>query len=690
MKDRIRRLLSKDYPKWVKYSLISGLCSAALMFLSIATLLVYCLIAGPPSLVTEQNTIYYSADGTVIEEDFGNKRRYWVDLDEISPDIVQATILSEDRNFYDHMGFDLKRITAAALKNIRNLDKIEGASTITQQYARNLYLSHEKTWSRKIKEALYAYRLELFYDKDEILEGYLNTIYYGHGAYGVEAASRYYFSKHADELTLAESAMLAGVPKGPSYYSPFINEQNAEDRQALILSQLETFDYIDKKTAELAANEALSYASQEDFSIPDIAPYFQDVVAQHATRLLGIDREELMKGGYQIHTTLQTDTQGMLEQTMERSLKTNPDIQASAVVTDPHSGAIVAMVGGRDYEDSPYNRATQAKRMVGSTIKPFLYYTALEKGFTATTQLVSKPTDFEFADGEVYAPSNYNGYYADEPITMAQALALSDNIYAVKTNMFLGSDKLVETLHDFGISGKIPSVPSLALGTASISLHDMTDAYTRLASAESPKEAHTITKITDRHGHVLFEHEPEEANTTKLDPDRAFVVSHMMTGMFDSSLNGYMSVTGASIANELTHTYAGKSGTTDTDSWMIGFSPDLVTGVWTGYDDGREMTKIQDHQFAKEIWAGFMEKAHAEKEYKTFKPTDNVIGVYIDPETGMRASPYCPNQRLMYFEKGKEPDQYCGDHYDGKSEKKDKEKEENKRGSWKDLLDWLF
>ncbi|GGC86369.1 penicillin-binding protein 2D [Thalassobacillus devorans] len=673
--------------KWIQRGLLLGSFSIALVAIAMTLILLYALISGPPPLTTEQNTIYYSQDGSVIEEDFGSKRRYWVDLDDISPYIIQATLTSEDRHFYDHSGFDMKRIGAAVLKNIRNLAKVEGASTITQQYARNLYLSHEKTWVRKTKEAIYALRLEMFYDKDEILAGYLNSIYYGHGAYGIEAASRYFFDKHANELSLSESAMLAGIPKGPSYYSPFNNEENANDRQKQILASMEAAGHIDASKSALASQEKLAYHEPNKEDAPDIAPYFQDAVAVEAMNRLDIDREQLTVGGYHIYTTLDIPTQKVLEKSMEQHIDKNSEIQAAGIVIAPETGSIQALAGGRNYETSSFNRVTQAKRMVGSTIKPFLYYEALGSGFTPTTQLVSKPTKFELGNGEVYAPSNFDGYYANEPITMAQALALSDNIYAVKTNVYLGPERLKETLGKFGISGKIPAVPSLALGTATLSLYDMTKAYSKLARPEEENVPHTITKITDSHGNMLYEYEPPD-NESMIDPKRAFLTAHMMTGMFDSSLDGYMRVTGSSIAGKLSRPYSGKSGTTNTDSWMIGFSPELVTGIWTGYDQGKQITRTSELQYSKDIWADVMEQSHQDRTFSTLKAPEGVVGVYVDPATGLRATPYCDTQRLMYFEEDKIPESFCTEHT-FEENRQPREKEKNK-GGWKDLLEWLF
>ncbi|WP_345241871.1 transglycosylase domain-containing protein [Pontibacillus salipaludis] len=690
MKLRIPQILFENKPlKWI------SLTTASLITLFVTSLigvLLYCYIAGPPPLNNEQNTIFYAQDKRIIGEEHGGENRYWVELEEMSPAFIQATLLTEDKRFYDHFGFDVKRIVAAVIQDIKAMAKVQGASTITQQYARNLYLSHEKTWTRKIKEALYAARLEMFYEKDKILEGYLNTIYYGHGAYGIEAASRYYFDKHADEITLAEAALLTSIPKGPSYYSPYANLENAKARQSLILHNMKENKVITEDQYVTASQQSIKLAPQSETVVAQVAPYFQDRVMQEASRILELDAESIRSGGFHIYTSLKIPMQEELEKTVEENIDPKSDIQIGAISIHPETGGILAMVGGRSYTESPYNRAVQAKRMPGSTFKPFLYYAALENGYTPATTLLSKPTYFELEDGTVYEPSNYMGYYAYEPITLAQAIALSDNVYAVKTNVFLGEETLVETAERMGISSDLPAVPSLALGTASVSVQEMVGAYSVFANGGVEVKPHTIEKITDSYGHVVYERKKGKEKQV-IDKDKAFVLAHLMTGMFDESLNDYMNVTGSSIADQLTRTYAGKSGTTNTDSWMIGFSPQVATGIWTGYDENKPITKIDDHQYAKDIWASYMESVHKDRPYKTFTPTDDVVGVYIDPDSGQLATPYCPHQRLAYFEKGSEPTTYCEHHFPGDAPEgslpnpPDSEKEKEKK-SW--LYDLFF
>ncbi|WP_047983819.1 transglycosylase domain-containing protein [Ornithinibacillus californiensis] len=649
---KIKRILLK-----VTFGLTLSFVSAILFVYFLAFLL------GAPSLLNDQKTVYYSTTGKVIGEEHGVENRSWVGLEKMSPNIIDATLMIEDQRFFDHNGFDIKRILGAILKDIKTMSLKEGASTLTQQYARNLYLSHEKTWSRKLKEAFYAIRLEMYYSKEEILEGYLNTVYYGHGAYGIEAASHHFFNKSADELTIAEAAMLAGIPKGPTYYSPLNDLERATNRQQQILAILQEKNVITEEEYQLASSKQLTFADPKERKQLTIGPYFQDTVLTEAANRLEVDQESVRSGGYQIYTTLDIDMQKKLEESVTKTMNDSSDMQVGAIAADPTNGAIRALVGGREYRESPFNRAIQAKRMPGSTFKPFLYYAALQNGYTATTMLMSKPTVFEIGDGNVYQPSNFNGYYADEPITLAQAIALSDNIYAVKTNMYLGAETLVKTARRFGITSKLPAVPSLALGTATVSVEEMVSGYGMLANGGYKIDGHTIEKIVDREGKTVYERKDKEELT--LDPQNAFILTQLMTGMFDESLNGHTSVTGLSVANRLTRTYAGKTGSTDSDSWMIGYSPSLVTGVWTGYDDNRTITSVPERSYSKEIWTTFMESTHRGKPKEHFEAPAELVAVPVDPATGLRATPHCPTSTVMFFEEGTEPDFHCSDHFYG-------------------------
>ncbi len=657
-------MTDQRFRKTMKYlrALLFLSCLATFLFaICLMGVLIYAKVLGPPPLMVPQSTLYYSDDGTIIGESHNGQKRYWVDLDGISPHLINATLSIEDRNFYNHNGFDYKRIAGAAFADIKAMAKVQGASTISQQFARNLYLEHEKTWKRKLIEAFYTIRLEMSYSKQEILEGYLNTIYYGNGAYGIQAASQYYFGKDTAELTLGEASMLAGIPKGPSIYSPLANLEKAKSRQEVILAAMTENNTITEKQLESAKQEKLHFVGKHQHNALVTAPYFQDAVRQMLKRELQIDERTIELGGLKVYTTLDLEQQKIAEDLIATRMTDDSDIQVGFVSMDPKSGYVKALVGGRDYTESPFNRVTQAVRQPGSTLKPLLYYAALEQGFTPVTKMYSTKTSFRFDDNrEVYTPHNFNNQYAEGDITMAEALAVSDNVYAVKTHLFLGEQTLVETAKRFGLTTKMTEVPSLALGTSGVKVIEMANAYSLFANGGKQVEPVMIKRVENHKGDLIYERHKESKEVLR--PDLAYVMTHMMTGMFDKKFNGYATVTGSSILKDLTQTYAGKSGSTSGDRWMIGFTPQLVTAVWTGYDDGRELELTIDKNYAKKIWAQFMEKALEDKPAKPFKPTEGTVGIYIDPATGKLATEDCPVRRFTYFSSGTEPTEYCTEH----------------------------
>ena len=303
-----------------------------------------------------------------------------------------------------------------------------------------------------------------------------------------------------------------------------------------------------------------------------------------------MDERTIELGGLRVYTTLNEKQQALAEDAFAKIIEKSSDIQAALVAMKPGTGEVTALVGGRNYQESPFNRATQAIRQPGSTIKPLLYYAALENGFTPSTTLTSEVTTFPFDDGKSsYSPKNFNHQYANGEITLAQAIALSDNIYAVKTHLFLGQKILIETARRFGLTTKMDEVPSLALGTSGARIIEMVNAYSILANGGRKVQPIFITKVENHKGEVLYQRKKETEQI--LDPDQAFVMTQMLTGVFDEKLNGYTKVTGSTIAKQLTRPYAGKSGSTSTDSWIIGYTPQLVTGVWTGYDQAKKIER---------------------------------------------------------------------------------------------------
>lgn len=631
---------------------IAGLC-----------LFAYAKLSGPPPLHVPINSTYYGVDDVVIAKtNQTGINREWVPLEDISDELIEATIAIEDKRFYNHFGFDIRRIVGSALANIQAGARVEGASTITMQLARNIYLSHEKTWIRKVKETLYAIRLELNYSKDDILEGYLNTIYYGHGAYGIEEAANYYFQKRAKDLSLSEASLLAGVPKGPSYYSPQQDFDKAKERQEVVLEAMASNGYI-SENEELEAKSAHIQIIPKEEREKSMAPYFLDAVEEALIEEAGLSKDIVEAGGLNVYTTLNTTMQQKAESWIEETITDNDELQTALVSIEPTSGAVRALVGGRNYEESSFNRALKAKRAPGSTFKPFLYYAALENGFTPSTPLLSEETTFTFNDGaDTYSPSNFDNRYADDFITLAQAIAVSDNTYAVKTHLLIGLDKLIKIAKQLGISNSLPEYPSLALGTEPVSVMKMTQAYAVFANEGMEVTPYFIEKVTDKEGNIIYEYENNKSKRL-LDEDLTFLTTHLMTGMFNSSLSSYASVTGASIQSILSRPMAGKSGTTSTDSWMIGYTPQLVTTVWTGYDKGKTLHSVNDTGYAKRIWAHYMEDVLESEEVAEFQPTANVSNVTIDPLTGQLATDQCEQTIDMYYINGSEPTEYCPLHY---------------------------
>lgn len=638
-------------------------------------LLLYAQMTGAPSLSVPKASVFLDEDGENIGDYFAAERRYWVELEEVSPFLIDAVVATEDRNFYKHNGFDYKRIAGALLKDIKNRSKVEGASTLTQQYARNLHLTHAKTWKRKANEALLAFRLERFYDKDVILEGYLNTIYFGHGMYGVEAASNFYFGKSAKDLTLEESAVITAIAKGPTIYSPVDYPENSKKRKELILTLMESQNFISSEQAERAKNTSIVLKADEWRNKKQIAPYFLDEVWKEAEKILSEKGRYPAEGGWTIRTTLNTHHQQVAEEAIEKWMPDN-DLQIGFTSIDPETGGITALIGGMNYGESPFNRVTQAKRQPGSVMKPVLYAAALENGFNPLTFLMPEKTIFTYDGGkETYEPKNVNGKFADHPISLAQALAISDNIYAVKTLEEVGYDRFQKMAERLGIDVSFPLAPAVALGTTEVTLMDMTSAYNRIAAGGLEVEPNTIISITDGEGKTIYEREKTKKKQVMSEQD-AFVLTHLLTGMFDPVFNDYSSATGLSMRQKQTRPYAAKSGTTISDQYLIGFTPSLTAGVWNGFDVGEKLDSTEDQTATKKIWIDFMEAAHSGKTPEPFTPPDGVNSVIVDVETGGLAVAECERQRLVYVKEQDMPEKLCTD----KSLQEMKSSNEDKKG----------
>lgn len=609
-------------------------------------LYVYCIIT--PKIKINRNQSYYLYDN-VDNLIFNNYS--WVSLDNINENLINATLATEDRNFYKHWGLDYFRIIKAMFNNIKYGNLSEGASTITQQYARNLYLGYEKTWKRKIEEALLALELEVHYSKKEILEGYLNTINYG-GIYGIENASKYYFNKSAKDLSLAEATMLAGIPQSPMNNSPLYNEERALYRQRIVLNLMKKNKYINDEDINSVIKTSLSYEQEKDNNITSGMLYFKDAVLDELKTIDTIPNSLLETGGIKIYTTLDSKAQTELENSKNKYMSNNIDLQIGAMMLNPQNGEVMAILGGNDYNISQYNRAIFSKRQVGSTMKPFLYYAALESGFTASSSFSSQLTTFKFSNNKTYTPKNYNDKYAEGPICMGTAIAYSDNIYAVKTHLFLGEEMLVNMANRVGITSKLEPIPSLALGTEEISIKEMVTGYAAFANLGYHINAHFIKKIEDFNGNLLYEY--KEYKQHILNESLVYILNEMLTYTYDKDFINYNYPTLISLLPKITHKYSIKTGTTNTDNLIMGYNKDFVLGIWTGYDDNSK-TNVEDNSIHKNIWIDTVENYLKGKNVNWYDIPNNVIGVLVDPLTGSIAKEDTKNPKLFYFIKGTEP-----------------------------------
>ncbi|MBQ7141401.1 MAG: penicillin-binding protein [Bacilli bacterium] len=582
----------------------------------------------------------------------GNSNSEWVSLDEISPNLINATISVEDKNFYKHKGFDFLRIAKAMYLNVVNRDIVQGASTITQQYARNLYLTFDKTWKRKIDEAWLTIELESHYSKDKILEGYLNTINYGQGVYGIQNAARFYFDKDAKDLTISEASMLAGIPNSPANYSPLVDEYSAKKRQNTVLNMMYSNEYINKDEMDKAYNDNLVYIGKKEKYNLSTLMYYQDAVMNELKEIKSIPSSFLSTGGLKIYTALDLEAQTYFEESMTEQMQNVPDAQTSGVMMNPNNGEIIALIGGTNYVKSQYNRATDSKRQVGSTMKPFLYYAALENGFTSSTNFLSAPTTFTFGTDQTYSPKNFSEKYANMEISLAAAIAYSDNIYAVKTHMFLGEEALVETASRVGIDAKLEAVPSLPLGTNEINMIDFIGGYGAFANLGYKVDPHLIRKVEDIDGNILYE--SKKTKERVLNKSTVFILNELLSNTYSYDFVDYSTPTLMSIAPKLTNKYAIKSGSTDTDYLTIGYNKDIVLGVWYGYDNNQTINSSES-KITKQIWANTMEKYFKEKETSWYDVPDNVVGVLINPITGELSTDNDEKKHICYYIKGTEP-----------------------------------
>ena len=584
----------------------------------------------------------------------GSESNEWIELDEISDYVIKSTIYTEDKNFYKHFGFDFLRIGKAFINNIMSGSNEQGASTITQQYAKNLFLDFDKTWKRKWDEMWYTMRIEANYSKDDILEGYLNSINYGHGKYGIENASKYYFGKSAKNLDLAEATILVGIPKSPSNYSPIINYESAKKRQLLILNILEKNNIITSKEKDDAYEEELLFIKDEDIESLSSINYYQDAVMNELNNINTIPKNYSEIGGLKVYTSLDYELQSTMEKAILESFPEDTTLETASVAIEPNTGKIMALIGGRNYNSSSYNRAVYSARQVGSTMKPYLYYAALENGFTPSSAFISERTTFPLDDKSTYSPINYNDKYGDKPISMGTAIAYSDNIYAVKTHMFLGNDALINVARRVGITEKLESIPSLPLGTNEINIIHMAAGYAAFANLGYKITPHLIDKVIDGNGNVLYKAENDKELV--LNPSLVYILNNLLTATYDPLYIDYNYPTAISLSGKLKHKYGLKSGTTSYDNWNIGFNKNIVCAVWVGNDDNTELT-TNDYKYSQNIWYKTVEEYEKDlsEDDGWYEKPNNVVGMFVEPISGKPVNDDAEKKKLMYFLRGTEP-----------------------------------
>lgn len=625
-----------------------------ILFLTISfTVIILCLYAyayfSPKITLNSANAIFmYDNQGELIFQTNNNKK--WVNLNDISPDLKDATISIEDKNFYNHFGFDYLRIIKSLYLNVKTKSITAGASTISQQYVKNLYLDFNQTWKRKIEEALLTLNLEVHYTKDEILEGYLNTINYGQGNFGIQSASEYYFDKESKDLTLEEAIILAGIPKSPENYNPVSNYDKCIKRAKVVAASMYKNNYITKEEYDnLFQNEIPIYGKKKTNNMQTLM-YYHDAVISELNSIKNVPKDLIKSGGLKVYTNLDINTQKKLDETFIQ-YKEKDNVELASIITTPKDGKIIALAGGYNYAKSQFNRATQAKRQVGSTIKPFLYYAALNNNMTEASTFKSEVTSFVFGNGENYSPKNYSNTYANKDITMAAALAYSDNIYAVKTHLFLGEDELVKTLKYAGLKTKLNPNPSLALGAEDINLLDYAEAYNTLANYGTHNELYLIEKIEDNKGNLIYQHKDKSEEV--LNKDNIYILNEMMTSTYNPIFNDYMSPTILSLNSRLTKKYAIKSGTTNSDYLIVGYNPDIFMMVWAG-NDYNENASSKYSSIIKNIWCDNVEYYLKDKETSWYEPSDNIVAMPLDAITG-EYNPKSDKNTLFYFKKGSEP-----------------------------------
>jgi len=583
------------------------------------------------------------------------EKRYWVTLDRIPAFLQNALVAIEDSRFYEHGGIDMRGIARALVKDVAKGELAEGGSTITQQLVKNKHLSAEKTIDRKVREGLLAMEYEKKYSKRQILEMYFNEIYFGNGAWGIAQAARLYFDKNPEELAEAECALLAGTPKNPGRYNPMGNPADVANRRNIVLGRMTELGMITpEKEKALRAQKVAAIPRGQ-------APQYLAHVRRKLVEWYGPQITE--HGGLEVTAAMDLNLQKLAEKTLREGVQgISAGLQGALLCMEPGTGDILAFAGGVDFTQSSFNRAFFARRQPGSAIKPLIYAAALDLGITAASRWDDTPATYARGNGKAWKPLNYGGE-AYGTLTLREALAHSGNVVTVKLLDTIGVPYFVDFAGRLGLSLRTPNDLSLALGTDEVTLHDLTLAYTPLATGGLLPESRTVIRIFDRSRNAWVEN-PRFASPV-LDPATAYVATRMLQDVMRygtaKSLRKFSEERPA----------AGKTGTTDDyrDAWFIGYTPQLITGVWVGYDQPKPGGKgFTGGAIAAPIWERFMRPALAGVAPADFAQPETVAAVAIDPQTGELATEDCPTSREEFFLAGSEPTVFCPEHAGALSE----------------------
>lgn len=705
--DRLDKMSPSQLGRTVLYSVAGILAFSALLIAGI----MHGILSDIPSVdkldeYTPSLTTYvYDVNENLISE-FSVEKRAFLPLSKIPVDIQNALIAMEDQNFFKHWGISPKGIMRSLMRDVLHRRRAQGGSTITQQLSRGIFLTPEKTITRKIKEIVLALQIERNFSKQEILTLYLNQIYFGGGVYGVQSAAKLYFGKEVSDLTLGECALLVGLIPSPERYSPFKSQERALQRRKIVLEQMSAENFITAEDLKKASEEPMP--TEKGVKSNDHGAYFVEYVRQQLEPKYGVS--QLWKGGLKIYTTLDLSMQKPAEEIMEKYLaqydqsvaqmeKTKPEtivdengeekteepeistapIQGAFVILDNKTGAIRCMIGGRDYKESKFNRATQAARQPGSTFKPFVWMASLMNGFTPASLVEDTPMAFYFdskdwrllegatdqysidlavapfvgnPDFKIWVPNNFDGKFRGS-ITARRALEASRNLASVYLVTRVGPTLVADVAHRAGIKRFLNPVPSIGLGTSLVTPLEMTTAFSTFANGGIHVAPFGVLKVLDNQGRVLEENFPEENES--FSPQYSYVLVNMMKGVVQRG-------TGVRAAS-LKRPIAGKTGTSQDskDMWFIGMTPDLTAGAWMGYDD-QIMISRQDWTGGATVlpwWTEIMSTVLTKQPARDFPVPDGVVFVTIDQDTGKLALPTCPKKILEAFVAGTEPKEFC-------------------------------